>query len=142
MIHTTWLIGETGALSALNTVLEWAASKYAIAGYLALLVAIIAVLVAFMLTNDGKNKTANAANVVIQSQGAGKSVSPTAVTAGPAKDVSEDVEEGAPRFCMLSRIDENKRVYDARRYEEEVSLKRFCDNFRNYAAAELRLYYD
>ena len=54
----------------------------------------------------------------------------------------EEQEEGAPRFCMLSRIDEGKRAYDARKYEEEVSLKRFCDNFRNFAAAELRLYYD
>jgi hypothetical protein len=55
---------------------------------------------------------------------------------------SEEEEERAPRFCMLSRIDEGKRVYDARKYEEETSLKRFCENFRNYAAAELRLYYD
>ena len=54
----------------------------------------------------------------------------------------EELDENAPRFCMLSRIDEEKRVYDARKYEEETSLKRFCDNFRNYAAAELRLYYD
>ncbi len=60
------------------------------------------------------------------------------------QDVEEETEteESAPRFCMLSRIDEGKRLYDARKYEEEVSLKRFCDNFRNYAAAELRLYYD
>jgi hypothetical protein len=55
---------------------------------------------------------------------------------------SEAEEERAPRFCMLSRIDENKKNYEARRFEEEASLKRFCDNFRNYAAAELRLYYD
>ena len=60
----------------------------------------------------------------------------------PASPVVEEAEEGAPRFCMLSRIDENKRIYDSRKYEEEISLKRFCDNFRNYAAAELRLYYD
>ena len=51
-------------------------------------------------------------------------------------------EERTPRFCMLSRIDENKRSYEARRFEEEASLKKFCDNFRSYAASELRLYYD
>ena len=65
---------------------------------------------------------------------------PVAVKAGDSP--ADPAEENAPRFCMLSRIDESKRIYDARRYEEEVSLKRFCDNFRNYAAAELRLYYD
>ena len=59
-----------------------------------------------------------------------------------AELTEEEENERAPRFCMLSRIDENKRSYEARRFEEEASLKRFCDNFRNYAAAELRLYYD
>ena len=60
-----------------------------------------------------------------------------------AKETAEEAtEERAPRFCMLSRIDENKRIYEARRFESEVSLKKFCDSFRNYAASELRLYYD
>ena len=68
---------------------------------------------------------------------------PIAVVAAPAQESPEEAGEGnAPRVGMRSRIDENKRVFDTRRYEEEVSLKRFCDNFRNYAAAELRLYYD
>ena len=69
-------------------------------------------------------------------------VSAPTSTPATASPVVEEAEEDAPRFCMLSRIDENKRIYDSRKYEEEVSLKRFCDNFRNYAAAELRLYYD
>ena len=63
---------------------------------------------------------------------------------GGVKSAGEEgeEEEHAPRFCMLSRIDENKRNYEARSFEEEVSLKKFCDNFRSYAASELKLYYD
>ena len=52
-------------------------------------------------------------------------------------------EEGrAPRFCMLSRIDENKGKYEQKDFDSDVSLQRFCESFRNYAASELKLYYD
>ena len=98
---------------------------------------LLLLLLALLWMVETRKKSAEEIKVVVDAP-----ASPVAVTAAPAKTVSEDVEEGAPRFCMLSRIDENKRVFDARKYEEEVSLKRFCDNFRNYAAAELRLYYD
>ena len=44
MLHAIWSMGVTGGLRAMDSLLEWAASKYAIAGYLALLIGIIAVL--------------------------------------------------------------------------------------------------
>ena len=145
MLHTVWLNIAAGASNILDTVLDIAASKYAIVCYLALLVLIIAVLVIVMLANSSKSGTAKAANVVIQngSKGAPISVGTSGGTAEKARvETAAEAEENAPRFCMLSRIDENKRIYDARKYDVEVSLKRFCENFRNYAAAELRLYYD
>ena len=95
-------------------------------------------LVILWLVDSRRNKADDEIRLVIDSP----VVSASASTPSPASPVVEEVEEGAPRFCMLSRIDENKRIYDSRKYEEEISLKRFCDNFRNYAAAELRLYYD
>ena len=57
----------------------------------------------------------------------------------------EEGDEGAgraPRFCMLSRIDENKGIYEQKEFDSDVSLQRFCESFRNYAASELKLYYD
>ena len=97
---------------------------------------LLLLLLALLWMVEAKKKSAEEIKLVLDTP-----TTPIAVAA-PVKGAAEEVEEGAPRFCMLSRIDENKRVYDARKYEEEVSLKRFCDNFRNYAAAELRLYYD
>ena len=142
MLHTIWLTGAVAASGVMDTVLDWASSKYAIAGYLAVLIAIIAILVVFMMISNGKSGASGASQT--GSQAPITSATPITVVAAPAKATREDGEgeENAPRFCMLSRIDENKRVFDTRKYEEEVSLKRFCDNFRNYAAAELRLYYD
>ena len=143
MLNALWWSIAPSSLGVMDTILELASSKYAIIGYLAVLVLIIAVLVIFILANDSKGGTVQATTVEVRSEGAG--APPRAATVplqAPSKPADEGEEERLPRFCMLSRIDEGKRVYDARKYEEETSLKRFCENFRNYAAAELRLYYD
>ena len=55
---------------------------------------------------------------------------------------SEENGERAPRFCMLSRIDENRGIFEQKEFDDDVSLQSFCENFRNYAAGELNLYYD
>ena len=46
------------------------------------------------------------------------------------------------RFCMLSRIDENSHRIGHRTYDRGVTLDRFCEDFRNFAAYQLKLYYD
>jgi len=51
-------------------------------------------------------------------------------------------EETGERFCMLSEIDRNREKYGAKRYEGVVSLEYMCESFRNYAASELKLYYE
>ena len=51
-------------------------------------------------------------------------------------------DEHAERFCMLSQIDRNSTSYGHTTYEKRVTLESFCDDFRNYAASKLRLYYD
>ena len=51
-------------------------------------------------------------------------------------------EERETRFCMLSRIEENRRRYGHSRYDRSVTLESFCEDFRNYAAYKRGLYYD
>ena len=58
-----------------------------------------------------------------------------------APTISEDEMRGE-RFCMLSQIDRNKSKYGQKRYETGISLEYFCESFRNYAASNLKLYYD
>ena len=45
------------------------------------------------------------------------------------------------RFSVLKQIDEEFEGYQAPVYERERSLNRICEDFRNYAAGELGLYY-
>ena len=56
-------------------------------------------------------------------------------------DDSKD-EENGERFCMLSEIDRNSTRYGHQSYEKGVDLESFCEDFRNYAASKLKLYYD
>jgi hypothetical protein len=51
-------------------------------------------------------------------------------------------EESGERFCMLSEIDRKKNTYGHTSYERGITLESLCENFRNYAANKLKLYYD
>ena len=46
------------------------------------------------------------------------------------------------RFCMLSQIDGEKRENKHYAYDSEITLKKICEDFRNYTANESGLYYE
>ena len=58
------------------------------------------------------------------------------------KKNDSDEEVVTDRFCMLSAIDRKKGGYGSAKYDKGVTLKDFCENFRNYAANRLKLFYD
>ena len=56
---------------------------------------------------------------------------------------SEKEETGEKkRFFKLSEIDEERAKFKREKYDENVSLKNFCESFRSFACANMRLYYD
>lgn len=61
-------------------------------------------------------------------------------TATPPTDIP--AEGDTTRFCMLARMEENRHRYGHTRYDGSITLDRFCEDFRNYAAYRLKLYYD
>ena len=64
----------------------------------------------------------------------------------PEEDENEITEikdvVGNSRFYMLTQIDKEMEEYVEPKYDEKISLKDFCEMFRNYAAHDLKLYYD
>ena len=46
------------------------------------------------------------------------------------------------RFCKLNHMDEVRTQFQRAGYDENITLRQFCENFRNYAASRLKLYYD
>ena len=47
----------------------------------------------------------------------------------------------APRFSKLAAIDEQFANYKIQNYGNSFTLEELCNNFRNFAASELKLYY-
>ena len=154
---------EANSSDLLSKILEVMSSKAAIVGYVMALLILIAVLVAFILSDAKKkgeptiaivadpqaplvNMQEYAANVSstpvqIPPSAALANLAATSIPA-PTKEKSKTVNDGGSRFCMLSRIDANKSKYREKRYQTDVTLKKFCDDFRNYAAYKLHLYYN
>ena len=53
------------------------------------------------------------------------------------------VDPSDSRFFRLTNVDNYyKTQYVAPEYDNEVTLEQFCEQFRKYAASQLRLYYD
>ena len=59
---------------------------------------------------------------------------------GKKKDKGGEEEERS-RFCMLCTLDANRARYQRTTYDDSVTLKRFCEEFRNFACSKLKLYY-
>ena len=57
-------------------------------------------------------------------------------------NTEDEIPETAERFCMLSEIDKKSAGYGHQVYEKGITLQSFCEDFRNYAASRLSLYYD
>ncbi len=66
---------------------------------------------------------------------------PIVVNVGANAEESETEERGE-RFCMLCEIDRRRTGYGHKSYDKSLTLKTLCEEFRSFAASELKLYYD
>ena len=109
---------------------------YLLAVSLVLVPILLFLLVAVFLLAKREKKNAEPREIVF--------VSPdgTPIGAPTAEKEEAEEEEEAERFCMLSEIDRKRNTYGHTSYERNVTLEGFCENFRNYAANKLKLYYD
>ena len=57
-------------------------------------------------------------------------------------DENEEVDDSKIRFPKLNKIDELYKSYKIKNYGNDFTLEEMLDNFRCYAASQLRLYYD
>ena len=104
------------------------ASATAIIIYLFIILSLVAVLVVAIIVREAKNKGNDEYTLI------------NGVTQTETKD--QKPENPDERFCMLSRIEERRNNYGHTRYDSNVSLEQICENFRNYAASKLKLYYE
>ena len=61
---------------------------------------------------------------------------------GRGRGKEEEVNTSGNRFSTLTAIDAESKRYIRDDYDESITLKQFCENFRNFAAYKSKLYYD
>ena len=140
--------GSFNSLFALTMAELWdfMSSGVAIAIYAGVLGVVLIVLIAALMSRDGK-----ASQVVINSTrgtvlnatelGAAPQATPERAE-GDGEAEGEAENSGKGRFCKLCNLDDIRASLQRTRYDEHITLRQFCENFRNYAASRLKLYYD
>ena len=135
--------------NAMSQLWDFMSSGVALAIYAGVLGLVLIILIAALMGRD--NKTSQ---VVINSQqgtvlhSSGVAVSGTQVKSTAKaeneeeKEDVEEINEGGSRFCKLCNLDEIRISLQRTSYDEHITLRQFCENFRNYAASRLKLYYD
>ena len=129
---TDYLLSSGGGLQKLW---DFMSSKYAVFIYVLLLTAIVVCIILAVMKNEGKGTTIVATGVPTIVQGV------AVQNQGQAQSTIEDEEEGRSRFYMLCEIDANRARYQRAGHNESITLKGFCEEFRNFACNKLRLYY-
>ena len=61
---------------------------------------------------------------------------------GSKKKNKKEGQAGESRFYMLTQIDKAYETYQDPEYDNEISLRKLCEDFRNYSSNKLKLYYD
>ena len=107
----------------------------------ALALPVVLLLFAISLNVDLKRKekpqVINVKGFSMNTQGV---ITPTTVSA-PRKKTKEN-EEKRGRFCKLCNLDRIKTSLQRQGYDKGITLRQLCENFRNYSASRLKLYYD
>ena len=117
--------------TASKQILDIMTSDVALIIYLFVILTVIAVLVVAIAVSESKKK--NEEITIL-----GDAISAQAGASGK----TDEAGDGKERFCMLSKIEEQKNSYGHVKYNKNVSLEKMCEDFRNYAASRLKLYYD
>ena len=122
------------AQGVMNRIWEIASSKYAIFAYIAFVAAILVVIILIAMRNENKTPKIIATGSL-----------PTGIENRPVtlqvEKKEDDEDEGRSRFYMLCEIDANSAKLQRTSYDESITLKRFCEEFRNFACNKLKLYY-
>ena len=58
------------------------------------------------------------------------------------KEPEVETDEALKRFFMLSQIDQDSNTQNQLPFNNEITLKELCEEFRQFSASQLGLYYD
>ena len=129
-----FLANMMNKISATESIAKYLTSDMAIIIYLFVVLAIIMILVIAIVISESKKKGGGEITII------GSNGIPSGGNSSDAE--STGGEDDVSRFCMLSQIDDQRNTYGHVAYSKDVTLEKVCEDFRNYAASRLRLYYN
>ena len=116
-------------------------SDIAIFVYILVILAAIVVLVLSLMMKESSSG-ATEYKIVGDINAAIQAPAPKASAEGATAESESEEKNTGTRFCMLNEIEANKNNYGKFKYDKNITLMQFCEDFRNYAASRLKLYYD
>ena len=147
-----------GATGFFDKIWDALSSGYALVVYAGVVFVLVILLIVAVMTADRKSPNviltdANAIGGVVHVNGAQTQTAQgqkpaVQETTKPRVETDEETREEEievgekKRFYKLSQIDEERAKFKREKYDENVTLKNFCDGFRNFACSRMRLYYD
>ena len=129
-----FLANMMNKISATESIAKYLTSDMAIIIYLFVVLAIIMILVIAIVISESKKKGGGEITII------GSNGIPSG--GNSSDDESTGGDDDVSRFCMLSQIDDQRNTYGHVAYSKDVTLEKVCEDFRNYAASRLRLYYN
>ena len=143
--------------SALNRLWEILSSPVAIVAYLAVLALILIWIILSLMNRENKTSEVvinSTGQPLINTTGAPTGIPTGVPTGAPTGDTvtggitptqvkkPKENEEKRGRFCKLCNLDRIKTSLQRQSYDKGITLRQLCENFRNYSASRLKLYYD
>ena len=125
MLQRLWNIASSGKFLAI---------------YIGVFALILALVIIALMTRGEKTShvVINSASMIAGEVGTNEEA--PSDTEEKAEDAEDELPTGS-RFCKLNNLDDIRLQFKKTNYDENITLRQFCDNFRNYAASRLKLYY-
>jgi hypothetical protein len=131
--------------SVIDTIWSFLSSGYAIMIYVIVLLAIVAVIAVLIMVSDGnapKTMRISASEILNEQSEKDVGAAPSVQPPVTAKEEDKEEQTSESRFDGLTRIDARSASLVRSDYNNTITLKALCENFRNYAASKHKLYYD
>ena len=143
--------GTAADKSFLSTLWGMLSSRYAIGVYVIVILIVIIALIVLMISEENKLselmsiKPRERAKIKIDVE-ANANISAEGGVVGRSEDGffadGEEFEESGSRFYMLEKTDREMAKREEPVYDNDADLEKICEQFRNFAASRMGLYYD
>ena len=129
------LLTETSSFSG---IVDMIFSPWAIVAYIAIVIVIVIAIIVIAIKKDAK--TPKVVHNIDLSDSISVKAEGSFVGGGGKSEEDDDIEDRS-RFYMLSELDANRGRFYKTDYNDGVTLKILCDEFRSFACSKLKLYY-